>query len=321
VALPEGPVYYKRFNPEKGGSPRKAKEESLSIALLWRIANAVSAGIPFNIERIVGASYNGRSVLESLLAHSPQFYFCYPGRIEINNSTTGIKKGHKHLIWNPDHPHAVGVTRQINTEIVVSEIPTSSAIYESLVLPAQPQCAVSDPQLRRHAQIQIALVLIGQQLGFKTHVAHNDQGIIYDSRRLVEMPGVLPDMSRGDVVVSTFNSAIAAARLIDVVWFRNARFMPAVIEVEHTTGVTSGLSRMLHLKDTLPDINTRWVIAAPDEDRRKVVQECNKPQFSALNAQYFPYSAVEELLSLCQRRKITGVTDHFLDCFLEKVVA
>jgi len=37
-----------------------------------------------------------------------------------------------------------------------------------------------------------------------------------------------------------------------------------------------------------------------------------------MNPLYFPYSSVEELYSLCQRRKVKGITEDFLDCFMEK---
>jgi type II restriction enzyme len=74
---------------------------------------------------------------------------------------------------------------------------------------------------------------------------------------------------------------------------------------------------MKNFQDRLPEFPTRWVIAAPDEDRDKVLRECNLPQYSSLKARYFPYSAVEELYSLCQKRKIKGVTEEFLDCYLE----
>ena len=320
VNLPEGPIQFKRFNPSEGGSRKTARVESISPAMLWRVANAISENVPLNVDRILGASYNARSVLEALLAHTPQFHFCYPGRIEESGAAPQIKKGHKHLVWTPDSPHTAGVLAKKDTDVVISEIPTSAAIYESLVLPVQPEPAVVGPAQRRHAQIQIALVLIGRQLGFKTYVARNDQGIIYNERPLAQMPGVVTDMSNPPVVVSGFADAIHSARLIDVVWFRNALFMPAVIEVEHSTGVTSGLSRMKQFQDHLPQMATRWVIAAPDEDRQKVLQECNKQQFRSLDAKYLPYSAVEELLSLCQRRKVKGVTDEFLDSFMENTL-
>ncbi|MBF1300932.1 MAG: restriction endonuclease, partial [Neisseria sp.] len=77
------------------------------------------------------------------------------------------------------------------------------------------------------------------------------------------------------------------------------------------------------LKDLLPPYaNTRWVIVAPDEDRDKVFKEANVPMFQNLDTQYFPYSAVEELYSLCIRRKLTNkaVNEEFLDCFMEKCV-
>ena len=94
--------------------------------------------------------------------------------------------------------------------------------------------------------------------------------------------------------------------------------MPAVIEIEHTTGVRSGLTRMKNLQDMLPRYDdTRWVIAAPDEDRNDVLAKCNAPQFRSLNAKFFPYSAIEELYLLCQRRKIRGVSDEFLDSYME----
>lgn len=95
--------------------------------------------------------------------------------------------------------------------------------------------------------------------------------------------------------------------------------MPAVMEVEHTTGITSGLTRMMGLYETVPAFQTRYVIVAPDADRDKVVDEINRPQFKQLNARYFPYSSVEELYYLCVHRRITGVTQDFLDSFMEEV--
>jgi type II restriction enzyme len=42
--------------------------------MLWRLANAIQEDAPINLDRVLGASYNSRSVIESLLAHTPQFY-------------------------------------------------------------------------------------------------------------------------------------------------------------------------------------------------------------------------------------------------------
>ena len=60
---------------------------------------------------------------------------------------------------------------------------------------------------------------------------------------------------------------------------------------------------------------------ALDEDRDHVVQEANKEMFKELDTRYFPYSAVEELFAIFQKRHIHGVTEEFLDCYMEKVLA
>ena len=96
--------------------------------------------------------------------------------------------------------------------------------------------------------------------------------------------------------------------------------MPAVMEVEHTTGITSGLTRMKGLQDSMPALNTRYVIVAPDNDRMSVIEEANRPQFVSLDARYFAYSAVEELYYICSHRNLKGVTQEFLDCYMEKTL-
>ncbi len=321
IDLPEGPIRIKRWNPAKGETEEQKKIESISTELIWRVANAFNPNQPINFDRILGASYNTRSVFESLLAHTPEFYFSYPGRIENKGGFSSIKHGHKHLMWKPDKPHKLGILLEAKTDIVISEIPTIDAFYDSLVLPdsSQGQSQIDIDIKRRHAQIQIALYFIGKQLNFRTWIAQNDKGILYQNKRIAEYEGVISSLK--DVKLMTaYDDAIQAALLIDCIWFKNGKLMPAVMEVEHSTGVTSGLSRMKNFKDKFPPFPTRYVIVAPDEDRDKVIKEANKPQFRDLDTRYFTYSAVEELYALCQRRKLKGVTEEFLDCFMEPVL-
>jgi len=317
---PEGPIRIKRFDPTKGGTEANAKVGSIPANAIRRYAAAFQPDLPINADRVFGASYNIRSVLESLLAHTPQFYYCYPGRIEVTTSSQKIKTGHKHLMWMPNSPHAAGITQSIETNMVISEIPTVSAVYEAIAIPDLDTTAgipVLPPELRRrHAQIQVALVKIGQELGFRTWVAKNDQGISYQGRPLIEMDGVIADLQT-ERVMQLLDDAIRNVMLIDCIWFKNGNLMPAVIEIEHSTGVTSGLARMQALQSAMPSFQTRYVIAAPDEDRDKVLRECNREQFKDLKALYLPYSAVDELYSLCVRRNLHGVTEKFLDSFME----
>ena len=317
--LPEGPIIIKRYDPSKGESAAGAKEESISSQLIWRVANAIMEEIPLNLDRVLGASYNTRSVLETLLAHTPQFYTAYPGRIEHLNSSSKIKKGHKHLIWSPSSPHELGRIESIDTDKVISEIPMQEVIYEALVVPDSAQGEVIDIEIkRRHSQIQVALVLIGIQLGFRAWIAKNDQGIMYDNKRLIEMQGVIASLD-DEKLLKAYEDARQSALLIDCIWFKNSKLMPAVLEIECTTGITSGLTRMKTFQDKFPPFPTRYAIAAPDEDRGRFLKEASKAQFKSLNAQFFPFSAVEELYSLCQRRQPKGVTEEFLDCFMEPI--
>lgn len=71
VELPVGPIIIKRCNPDKGESFAAANEVSISTEMIWRIANAFYEGQPINVDRVLGASYNTRSVLESLIAYTP----------------------------------------------------------------------------------------------------------------------------------------------------------------------------------------------------------------------------------------------------------
>lgn len=320
IDLSEGPIRIKRWNPSIGETEKTKRVESISSELIWRVANAFNPNQPINIDRVLGASYNTRSVLEALLAHTPEFYFCYPGRIEKIGGVTSIKHGHKHIMWKPELPHKLGVLTEIKTDIVISEIPATDAYYDALVLPDNYVHEELNIDIqRRHAQIQVALYFIGKQLEFRTWIAQNDKGISYQNKKIGEYDGVIASL-KDEKLMTAYDEAIQAALMIDCIWFKNSRLMPAVMEIEHSTGVTSGLSRMKNFKDKFPPFPTRYVIVAPDEDRDKVIKEANKPQFRDLDTRYFTYSAVEELYSLCQRRKLRGVTEEFLDCYMEPIL-
>jgi type II restriction enzyme len=314
----EGPIRFKRWNPNKETHEKK-RVESISSELIWRIANAMSVDRPINFDRILGASYNSRSVLEALIAHTPQFYYCYPGRIEDTGGKTKIKKGHKHLIWLPNKPHKPGIKVQIETEKTVSEIPAMDVVYDALIVPkAESESAMDLAIKRRHSQIQVALYFIGQQLNYSAWIAQGDKGIIYQDKRISEYEGVIYSLNDVDQLRG-YEGAVKAALHIDCIWFKNGKLLPAVMEVEHSTGVTSGLTRMRDLYDCIPAVKTKYVIVAADEDRDEVFRKARKEQFRKLDLRYFSYSAVEELYSICRRRKLRGVDEEFLDCFMESI--
>lgn len=322
VALPNGPITIKRYNPAKGERLDQAEPETISTNMIARLAAAVAERTPINVDRLFGGSYNTRSALEALVANTPNFWICYPGRLEQGEGGKPVvKRGHKHIIWLPE-PHREGEIHQAEVDMVISEslIP-KDVVYEGLDIAEGVLEEGMDIEVaRRHAQIQVALIRIGRQLGLQTWIAQNDHGILYDGRRLVEQDGVIQRLT-DQRILTAFPDAAHAARLIDAVWFRNGMNIPAVIEVEHSTGVTSGLTRMKGFKDRLPPLaGVRWVIAAEEELRELATREANREQFRDLDARFISYSAVEELYSLCERRKLRGVTDDFFDSFMERLV-
>lgn len=320
IQQPEGPIRIKRFDPVRGKTFKSARIDSISTQMLWRLANAIQEDMPVNLDRVFGASYNTRSVIESLLAHTPLFYWCKLDRLEIINSNQTIKSGHKHLIYLPNSPHKNGILAEYKTNIVISEMKTE-VVYQSIDLETiRPVEGLSIEASRRHAQIQIALVKIGHHLGYRTWVAANDRGLKYNGKTISQMDSVIDTLSN-EKVLSSYDEAIKEARLIDCIWFRNGKLMPAVMEIEHSTGIKSGLTRMKQFFDFAPRLQEiRWTIVAPDEYRTKVIEFANMPQFRELDTKFFPYSAVEELYSLCERRKPQGITDQFLDAFMESCV-
>lgn len=315
VVLPNGPVYYKRWNPAKGNRSDQANTETISSKEILRVSMAINEKVPINLDRILGGSYNSRSVLETLMAHTPEFYYCYPGRVEVDVNTTSVKRGHKHLLWLPEKPHKICELNEIDTNYVISEIPTRDAIYEAFTLPSSNNPSDIESG-SRHAQIQYAIIKIGQYLNFRTYIARNDQNIIYQNKPFREHESVIVNLSE-EALLSSFPESVKEAKYIDCMWFKNCKLMPAVIEVENTTGIRSGLLRMKNFKDTFPPFQTRYLISAPDNQRDKVYRECIKPQFMDLNAKYFPYSAVEELYSFLSSRRIKGITEEFIDSFVE----
>lgn len=317
-----GPIYIKRYDPSEEETPKNAKIQSISTQMLSRVANAMTENTPINIDRLLGASYNTRSALEALLCHTPQFYYCFPGRIEIANGKTKIRSGHKHIIYLPNDPHALGelVEKEIKN-MEINEIPSKNVIYNALELPAHeiPSGKVDTTEERIHLNMQMAIYEIGCNLGVKTFIAKNDQGAMYKGKLLSEHDCIITDL-KNVPVVGAFDGAEKAGRLIDAIWL-DSKSIPAIFEVENSTGVTSGLTRMINFKKTLPPYSDmRFIIIAPDDLSDKVSREVNKPEFVELHALYLPYSAVSELLGLCQERTLKGVSTAFIETYCEDLI-
>lgn len=320
VCMPEGPITIKRRNPSKGESFDGAKAQTISSKMLWRLASAIKSDHPVNIDRIFGASYNTRSALEALLLHTECFYLCYPGRLEKIGPNTEVKTGHKHIIFDLENPHKQGVIveKEINN-MVVTEI-EREVRFDSLLLNSTSNNKIDVDLSRRHAQIQVLLIKAAASMGLITWVASNDHSIQYNGQRLIEMDEVMKDMD-STPALQGYQKAPEAGKLIDCIWFtKDGKKIPAILEIEHSTGVTSGLTRMKNFMLEAPDLrDMTYIIVAPDEIRHQVFKKASLPQFNGMNVKYLSYSAVEDLYLLSQR-KIQGIDNvKFFHTFLEDI--
>jgi type II restriction enzyme len=318
VREPEGPILFANIQPNGSLGRRR----SISREQLAKVAFICSArpNFPLHIDRIFSAGGNTRSALEALLAYTPNFFICYPKRIDVYSGE--ILQNLKHIMWCPDQEHPRGEWHQKEYEEIVSEGVDLGVEFGRITIT---QANLGDEfdtieAKTTHTQMQIALLEIGNALNFQTWIAKNDRSIPVRDTTLGQLGGVIQSLD--EVSVFHHREMKEKAMLIDCIWFSDdGRRIPAVIEVEHSTGVTSGLTRMSKLRETLGDISPTYVIVAPDQLRAKVVSEANDRHFRALNARFMPYSRVRELFGLVQRYPLTGTVDHrFVHAFMEQIV-
>jgi type II restriction enzyme len=294
---------------------------TISPQMLARAAAIFAAkpDYPLHIDRMFSAGGNSRSALETLLAYTPHFYVCYPERFDSYSGE--IRRDLKHLIWSPGEAgHAPGILVEKTYQGVINEQEAALEFGEIHIPKGERRSEFDTIEAQRvHVQMQVALIRIGSALGLQSWIARNDHTARVGQMRLIDLDGTIPSL---DQVKLFFDPEIRrAAEMIDCIWFtRDGRAVPAIIEIEHSTGVTSGLTRMLKFQQVFPGINPVFTIVAPDEMRSKVLREISDRAFSGLNARFLAYSRVRELYGLLQRYTLSGLLDHrFAIAFMETV--
>lgn len=294
----EGPIYLKRRKAGSSANWDKLKVETISSIMIWRYVNALNSGIPVNVDRVLGASYNTRSVLEAIISHCPNFFLCRPKRITDIGSTKIIYgRSHKCLIFNPNKAHRVGTYEWDETiDGFITEIPSGDSYIDAINVPnyqTQPNSIPLSPDIRRvHSQMQVNLTKIAKWFNLRSWLAVQDHGIVTGGKNIMSFPSIVQNLN-DERVINNYPNAINVAKNVDCIWFNGG--MPYVFEVEHTTGVTSGLNRMIHLMMELPHVKTNYVVVAPDSDRNEVVRKASFPQFRNIDLWYMPYSSLLEL--------------------------
>lgn len=317
IQPPEGPIVFKR---RKDSTPwARLKEEYISSSMIWRVVNALNTKIPIQIDRVLGASYNSRTVLETLIAYCPNFFICYPNRYAVIAGQVQINKGHKHILWKPDEAHQELYPATLEIKGYITEVPSVEIYCDAINVTAAEEKTVStiDPDIpRMHSQMQVALCEGANWLNMRPWIAVEDHGIQYKGKNILQFPYVVNDL-RTERVISNYPEAIKVAKHVDCLWFNGG--MPYAFEVEHSTGVTSGLTRMNALRTQMEFSRTDYVIVANDDARSEVLKKAADPQFDCMDLWYMPYSAVSELHAFTLRHPNRGVNRDFMKSFMERL--
>ncbi len=145
-----------------------------------------------------------------------------------------------------------------------------------------------------HLGMQAILRDLGLSLGYSVWIASNDRNQECGSGRLCD--GCLDDLP---TTIAASSEGRDAARLIDVLWLdRGVDRVAAAFEVEHTTGILTGMLRMLHLAFGIPQERIpNLYLVAPDSREDEVRKKVRHPAFLAvqsLRVRYLPYGQIQD---------------------------
>ncbi len=309
VTLPYGPITYTRR--PKGKHARTCKLETISEDIIRRVAAQIERHKAFSIDAILNGTGNNRSVLEAILAHAAEFYVCYPGK-HLN----GVADRRKHLYWNPDKPHRVGAITETTEILGVMTTPN-----QSFTLSSRADHPCNFASLRKHQQLQVKLFEFGASMNWSVWIAENDQNLKIGRRKVSNHPSAIQHLSRIPIL-QAYPAGLKAARHLDVMFVREDGYIPAVIEIEHTTGIVPGLTRMNNFRLNMGGVyanrgsgGTSFIICVDDEKTAEAVAKASSPQFADLSPRFLPYSRVDLLWELCRDSRQRAFNENVLEVF------
>jgi len=128
-------------------------------------------------------------------------------------------------------------------------------------------------EITNHSEAEFILLKLGQLLGYDTYSPDRNKDAY--GQKLEELISV-------DAVPQFTTPAISdAIRNIDVIWFED-EFPVCCFEVEHTTGVTTGLLRLYQTSQ----LNTKLFVIAPADVLKKFEIEMSKIPFRKIKNRY-----------------------------------
>jgi hypothetical protein len=136
-------------------------------------------------------------------------------------------------------------------------------------------------EITSHSETEFILLKLGQILGYDTHSPNRNKEAYGQKLKDLISLDAIPQFTTPNLLDTIKN--------IDVIWFED-EFPVCCFEVEHTTGVTSGLLRLYQTSQ----LNTKLFIIAPADVLKKFETEMDKIPFSKMKNRYI-FRSYEDL--------------------------
>ena len=81
-------------------------EHSIAGTYLQILAERIEENVPFNISQLMNNSGSNRPIIETIIAHTKEFYWLQNGRA-------------RYVVWLPSHPHEVGELIEWTDESII----------------------------------------------------------------------------------------------------------------------------------------------------------------------------------------------------------
>jgi len=156
----------------------------------------------------------------------------------------------------------------------ISEIPQALLMKEEIA------------KVFNHQEAEFILLKLGQILGYDTYSPDKNKEAY--GQKLEDL------ISLNEIPQFTTPSLLDTIKNIDVIWFED-EFPVCCFEVEHTTGVTSGLLRLYQTSQ----LNTKLFVIAPADVLKKFETEMNKMPFRKIKNRYI-FRSYDEIIKFYQ---------------------
>ncbi len=158
---------------------------------------------------------------------------------------------------------------------------TSETMLTEIILPIPPKIK----EINNHSEAEFILLKLGQVLGYDTYSPDRNKEAY--GQKLEDL------ISFDEIPQFTTPSLLDTIKNIDVIWFED-EFPVYCFEIEHTTGVTTGLVRLANVSQ----LNTKLFVVAPEEVLEKFITETKKLIFRRVRYIFRPY---KDLISFYYR--------------------